>query len=55
MAPGNFEAIAALNELKQKNLNQADMDFVTSTLEKHEKGEALTRHDILRISDLLKQ
>jgi hypothetical protein len=55
LAATNFEAISALHELKQKNLRPEDMTFVTSTLDRHEKGERLTRSDILRISDLLKQ
>ena len=52
---GNFAAITALRELKERALSDEDMKFVAETLDKQERGEILTRHDILRISDLLKE
>lgn len=49
----SFEAVSALHELKYRNLRQDDRNFVLSTLEKHEKGEPLTKSDLLKVSDLL--
>ena len=53
MTAETFEVIDALRKLKQSNLRTDARRLVESLIEQHEKGDRLTRSDILCIQDLL--
>ena len=53
MTTETFEVVDALRKLKQSNLRTDARRLVDSLLELHQKGDGLTRSDVLCIQDLL--